>query len=322
MEILLLIILVLIILVGVGCYYICSYFIRKYFRRKLEIAYESERLEDQDLVPIYEPVYSFDEAVIECFKAIYNIYKFDEEFAKIDKEIKEKQNVNGRGMNLLNILFKSGYYKEGTGSGTERYVFRKYRIWWRRGLVSLILLILSPFLGLLLNFMSFGSSLILMALLLVYLLYIPMKAPQKERKQMTDGMIKYPWRFNTQPFGSEMYNLWQNGLILLERTHQQYYHYYIRYFREAEDYLRRQANPQSRDMDIMKYLEGIKKEIWKRTPMNRLRKFKKECERNPLKGILPDSMISVIAEAQKTGNFISDILNEIIRIIKSIKSGG
>jgi len=225
-----LVILLIILIVGIGfyLYYLYCQHI------KIVNVYESEKPIDT------QKCTTFEEAVSECAAAYEKIRKLDENtLPPIDKEIRIKQNINGGWINLLNILLKRGVYTEKPDYlPSESEEDKLYRISWRRGLVCLILF---PFLSL---FLSSGGwfSFLLIGLYLVYLTIIPLKLPSEMRNKLIKTMIYFPWRSNTQPFGSDMYILQKDFNKALDDIHRLYYEEYLPYLRIA----RTIENPQSK----------------------------------------------------------------------------
>jgi len=279
----------LIVLLVVG-----FYLFRYYQAEKLEAAYESEK-------PIDVNNFSFEKAVEECRKIAKVISILDGEIARKDEEIKERQNINGGWMNILNILFKMGPYKEEKyNSEPEEEKHRMYRIWWRRGLICLIF---SPFFALIASFASGWFILLLSGLMISYLFIVPFKMPSDVRKWMINTMMKYPWRSNTQPYGSEMYELQQVFNDLLEETHHLYYDCYLPCLRKAKEL----KNPNSVCYSDFNDIKKWDKEIKKRTPMARLKKYKKDIEGKSLKRILPDSIVSVVLEIHSVSKYLKNL---------------
>ena len=277
----------LIALVGIGGFLIYRY----YKRKRLETVYETEN-------HINTMNFTFEKAVEGCVVAVTKISELDEKIGSIDEVMRNNQNVNGSWSNLLNRLLKSGFYKE-NNNYPESEENRKYRIFYDRFLFFIILIPLAPLVGLFIWWLS----LILCVLVSIYIfMAFPPRAIRKERKI-------YPWHFNVQPLGSQMYILQQDFNDALEETHRLFYDLYLPCKRKADELI---VDSKNRERDSYKaYQEIVKYESYMQncTPMQRIRNLQTELQKRDIRRAIKITTVFTIATVAVTAGFVSMLNN-------------
>ena len=270
--------------VGIGGFLIYLY----YKSKKLETSYETEN-------PINTQNMTFKKAVEGCCVALIQISELDEKIASIDEIMRKNQNINGSWGNLLSIIFASGVYKKNK-KYTDSEKNKKYRIYYRRLLISMIF---SPIIFLFASFTPLWLSLVLIGIVLVYLLSaLPSSIIRKERKM-------FPWRYNVQPIGSQMYILQQDFNDALEKTHRLYYDLYLPCKHKADelkvDSMNRESEHYSTYQEVLKY-ESYMQNC---TPMQRIRKLETELKRKEMRRVIKITTVFAVATVAVTAGFIS-----------------
>jgi len=128
---------------------------------------------------------------------------------------------------------------------------------------------------------------------------IPPKAIRKEQKM-------YPWRFNPQPLGSQMYILQQEGNDVYEKTHRIYYDLYLPCKRKADELIVDSKNRESEYYKV--YLEVSKYEtyMYNCTPKQRIKKAQKESW---MRDVKIAATIATVATVAVTAGFMSMLNN-------------
>ena len=284
--------LLLLLFVGIGIY-----FIYRHYKGKTEIAYESENYVDTQS-------FTFKQAIEGCCVAVTQIRELDEEYKSIDEIMRKKQKANGSWNNLLNLLLKKDVYKENINY-PESEKNRKYRIYFRYLLLLDVLVSLSPLiLMIIISLFPWQLSLILVLISIGLLIIkaikvIPPKAIRKEQKM-------YPWRFNPQPLGSQMYILQQEGNDVYEKTHRIYYDLYLPCKRKADELIVDSKNRESEYYKV--YLEVSKYEtyMYNCTPKQRIKKAQKESW---MRDVKIAATIATVATVAVTAGFMSMLNN-------------
>lgn len=274
---------------------VCLFLIyRNNKRKRLETDYETEN-------PINTSNFTFEKAIEGCCVAVTKISELDQKIEDIDNIMRTNQNANGGWVNVLNILLKSGVYKENENY-PESEKNKKYRIYYHR---LLVFRTLAPLFGLsgLIAIIAWWLPIILISLAVIYLLMaLPSRAMRKERK-------KYPWRFNVQPLGSQMYILQQDFNDSLEETHRLYYDLYLPCKRKTNELIIDKKNRENDSYKVYKEVAKYESYMQNCTPMQRIRNLQTELQKKEIQRAIKVTAIFTVATVAVTAGFMSMLNN-------------
>jgi len=266
---------------------------------KSENIYESEN-------PVDTRNFTFEKAVEGCCVSVTQIKELDNEWDRVDDAMRQKQNAPGRWTNMLNFFFKKGAYKENLNF-TESEKQTKARSYYRNMMIfnvaaPIIVTPIALILSALIIVLPLWLALIVGIGAIVFVIvkvFIPDKEIKKERKH-------YPWRFNVQPLGSQMYILQQDANDNLEKTHRFYYDLYLPCKRKADELM---ADTRNRDGEYYKLYQEVARcetEMYNCTPMQRIKKFQRKLL---MKNVKIVAAVATIATVAVTAGFVSMLNN-------------
>ena len=271
------------------------YLVYRNKKSKRENTYESEN-------PVDTRDFTFEKAVEGCCVAVTQISELDKEWYRLDEAMKQKQNTPGSWVNLLNFFLKQGAYKENL-SFTESAKQAKARSYYRNMMIFNVAapigaLILSALTGVLPWWLALIVGIGAIVLVIVKV-FIPDKEIKEERKH-------YPWRFNVQPLGSQMYILQQDCNDNLEKTHRLYYDLYLPCKRKADELMVDSRNRVGEYYKLYQEASRCETEMYNCTPMQRIKKFQNQ---RLMKDVKIATTIAAVTTIAVTAGFVSMLNN-------------